>query len=124
MNQAHALHRKGSQTIGSSADRCSQSGDTGSRVHGRLNLHRVGADSHIRENEVEGVGAGGLENQIGRQVERASSAGANDAGADILCEGLNAGVQGHTVVAVNVRVAPQDVSRACGYRPADCDGAR
>ena len=126
MDQAHALNGEGSQTIGSSADRCSQSGDTRPCVHGRLNLYSVGADSHIRKNEVEGVGTSGLENQISRQVEGASSAAESnrdDAVADILSQSLDASVQGHPVVTIYVRVASQDISSAGGYWPADCDGA-
>jgi hypothetical protein len=119
-NQPDALHSEGTEPVGGRAGRSPETADNGVGIHRSLNGLRVAALSDGRENEVEGVGAGRLQDQVRRQVEGAStgapSGNRDNAVADGLRQRLHAAVQHNTEVATEIRMASQDIGAACGYR--------
>ena len=84
------------------------------RIHSRLDRDGIGAYTHIRKDEAEGVCTGGLQNELRGQVKAARSARGDSAAAERLAERLNSGVQHNAVAAAGARhqLATKDIGCA------------
>src|SRR2546429_7909351 len=69
VHQPHALHGERAEAVGRCTSCRAGTSDERTRIDRCLDLHLVGADANVRENEIERVRAGGLQDQINRGRE-------------------------------------------------------
>ncbi len=107
MNQSHAFHGYRTQAIG----RCAYCGaiaenpDGPIRFDGSLYRERVDTDPYVRKDEIEGMRAGGLQDESDRGIERArssESAHVDNAVAERLTQRLNARIQDDAEITISI----------------------
>ena len=124
VNQPYAFHGERAQAIGGGASRGSLAAGDGTGVDRSLDLDGVGTLTDIREDEIEGVGTGRLDDQVSGQIERAGArrgTNGNDAVADVLSQLLHSAVERHPKVTITIGVASQDIGSADRPGKADLD---
>ena len=107
MNEPHRLNGHRAQSKSGSANSGAAADDRRSRSDSREDLYRVRALPHARKDEVEGVRARRIENQIDdrREIARARHIGQPDrARADILRQGLNPAVEDDAPFGITLRI--------------------
>src|SRR5207245_2777661 len=73
VHEPHAFDGDRAEAIGRGTSRRAKTRDAGAGIDRRLDFHGVGAHADARENEVERMSAGGLEDQIDDRGEITSA---------------------------------------------------
>jgi hypothetical protein len=123
VHEAHAFDGHRAETICRRASRRTKARDAGPGIDCRLDFHGVGAHPDARENEVERMSAGGLEDQIDDRCEITGAGreaiNGDKTRADLLRQRLNPAVQRDAKVTVRGLLTSQDSRRARSDRIPD-----